>query len=125
MIVRIFDALAGTDRDVDWGNGKSVRFLLERDATPYTVTHTTVQAGTESRLCYENHAETCYCIAGEGEVAIGSETHALTRGVLYSLRPGEAHTLRASSDLHLVCVFSPPLKGPERHALGGSIHSSY
>ncbi|MET0143545.1 MAG: ectoine synthase [Ilumatobacteraceae bacterium] len=125
MIVRNFDDLAGTDRDVAWGNGQSVRFLLEQDATPYTVTHTTVRAGSESHLCYEQHAETCYCITGDGEVVIGDETHALSTGVLYSLRPGEAHRLRAFSDLHLVCVFSPPLKGPERHVLDHAGHSSY
>lgn len=126
MIIASRQLLAGTDRDVDWGNGRSVRLLVAADEQGFTVTHTTVHAGSESRLCYERHCEACYCIDGEGEVELdGGERHELRPGVLYSPGEGEPHRLRARSTLHLVCVFTPALAGTERHSLSDTEASSY
>ncbi|NEE34254.1 ectoine synthase, partial [Streptomyces sp. SID7982] len=49
-----------TVKTVDWGNGLSRRFILDADGLGYSVTDTTVRAGTKSRLEYRNHLETCY-----------------------------------------------------------------
>ncbi|HEX8742750.1 MAG TPA: ectoine synthase [Thermoleophilaceae bacterium] len=124
MIVRSRQELIGSDREVDWGNGTSVRLLVERDGSPYTVTHTTVNAGSESLLCYQRHVEACYCIEGSGEiVAEDGSVHRLEPGVMYSPGKGEPHRLRAETPLHLVCVFSPALCGSERHRLGDTASS--
>jgi len=126
MIVRSRHELAGTDRDVQWGNGSSIRLLLREDEVGLTVTHTRVNARTESHIRYERHCEACYCIAGEGEVSTPSGvTHVLEPGVLYSPMQGEAHTLRALTDLHLLCAFLPALEGFERHELCDDRYSSY
>jgi L-ectoine synthase len=126
VIVKSKRDLSGSRQDVEWGNGTSVRLLVKGDGTPFTVTHTTVRAGSQSHLCYERHLEACYCIAGEGEVIVCDGTlYELKPGVLYSPAKGEAHYLCAHSELHLVCVFLPALEGTERHSLSGHGHSSY
>ena len=123
-IVRSLATVCGTERDVAWGNGQSRRFLLEADGAPISLTDTVVLAGTESRLKYENHFEACYCIAGEGEFEVDGEIFPLRPGVMYCPEHGE-HTLRAETELRLVCAFCPPLRGDEKHDLGDGSHSSY
>lgn len=117
-----------TVKVVEWGNGLSRRFLLEADGLGYTVTDTIVRAGTGSRMEYKRHLETCYCIAGRGEVIDASgKVHAIEPGTMYALDKNEPHCLVAScdEDLRLVCVFSPALKGDERHNLESERFSHY
>jgi len=124
MIIRSLS----TVKSVDWGNGLSRRFLLEADGFGYTMTDTTVRAGTSSQIAYARHQETCYCIAGRGAVVETSgETHVIEPGTQYALDKGEAHTLVASpdEDLRLVCVFVPALSGDEHHSLDSEEFSEY
>jgi L-ectoine synthase len=124
MIVRQIDTVT----TVEWGNGLSRRFLLESDGMGYTVTDTIVRAGTKSRLEYERHLEACYCIEGSGEVVdLDGTSHPIRPGTLYALDRHDAHFLVASphEDLRLVCVFSPALRGDERHSLDGEAFSRY
>jgi L-ectoine synthase len=125
MIYRQLQDIRNSDRDVAWGNGQSRRFLVKADNVGYSLTDTIVSAGTESLLEYSNHLETCYCIEGEGEVQVGNEVYPITPGSMYALDGHEKHYLRAKSDLRLICVFSPPLVGNERHQLNGAGSSSY
>ena len=121
MIVRSLDAIQKTERDVAWGNGLSRRFLIEADGMGYSLTDTIVEPGTSSLLEYKNHLEACYCIEGEGEVVDTQtgETHRITPGTMYALDKNDKHVLSATERLRLVCVFSPALRGNERHSLGG------
>lgn len=124
MIVRRLDDVP----TVEWGNGLSRRFLLSADVMGFTVTDTTVRAGTKSRLEYRRHLEACYCIAGRGEVVdLAGNSHVLEPGTLYALDQHDPHFLIAApdSDLRLVCVFSPALHGPERHDLDDASFSHY
>lgn len=124
MIVRQLDNVT----TVDWGNGLSRRFLTEADGLGYTVTDTTVRAGSKSRLEYRRHLESCYCIEGSGEVVdLTGTSHRLTPGTLYALNEHDAHFLIADpdTDLRLVCVFSPALRGDERHSLDADGFSHY
>ncbi|MEU9282332.1 ectoine synthase [Streptomyces sp. NPDC048342] len=124
MIVRRLEEVTS----VDWGNGLSRRFLTLGDGVGYTVTDTIVHAGTKSRLEYRNHLESCYCIAGSGEVIDTEGTvHPIAPGTLYSLDRHDAHWLVAhpEEDLRLVCVFTPALRGDERHDLDSSGYSHY
>jgi L-ectoine synthase len=124
VIVRQLDNVT----TVDWGNGLSRRFLLEADGLGYTITDTTVRAGTKSQLEYRRHLESCYCIEGTGEVVdLDGTVHRLAPGTLYALDKHEAHFLIADpgADLRLVCVFSPALRGDERHSLDADRPSAY
>lgn len=124
MIIRKIDDVPS----VDWGNGLSRRFLLNSDNMGYTVTDTIVRAGTKSRLEYRNHLEACYCIEGRGEVIdLDGVAHPIEPGTLYALDRNDPHFLVAApdTDLRLVCVFSPALRGNERHSLDSAEFSHY
>jgi L-ectoine synthase len=125
MIVRHLEELIGTERDVAWGNGQSRRFLIEKDGMGYSLTDTVINAGTESRLHYKNHLEACYCISGRGEVECNGKKYPIVPGTMYALNEHDDHVLRAVETMRLVCVFTPPLRGPESHNLGGGGASHY
>lgn len=126
MIVRTLTQVIGSERDVDWGHGQSRRLLLESDGLGFAVCDTLVLAGSETHLEYKNHLEACYCIQGSGELEDEQGNRwQLAPGVLYALDRHEKHCLRARTDLRLICVFNPPLKGPERHKLEGEGSSGY
>jgi L-ectoine synthase len=113
---------------VEWGNGLSRRFLVESDGMGYTVTDTTVRAGTKSRLEYRHHLEACYCIEGTGEVVdADGRSYPLEPGTLYALDRHDPHFLIAApqEDLRLVCVFTPALRGDETHRLDSAEFSHY
>jgi len=128
MIIRSLDNIKGTDRDVDWGNGKSFRYLLAKDGMGYTLTHTVVAPNTCSLLEYKNHLEACLCVSGSGAVeslATG-KTYDIVPGIMYALDKHDAHFLIAKEEeLHLVCVFYPALVGAEKHSLEGEASSTY
>ena len=127
MYVRSIEALKGGNRDVDWGNGKSYRLLVEDDGMGFTVCHTIVRAGTQSLLHYRRHLEACYCISGEGEVEdMQGNVFPVRPGDIYVLDKHDRHYLRGGKeDLVLVSVFNPPLKGTERHDLNNPDGSAY
>lgn len=126
MIIRKLSEVTNTERDVAWGNGQSRRFLLAQDGMGYSLTDTIIDAGTESLLEYKNHLETCYCIEGEGEVEdMDGNVYPIVPGTMYALDKNDKHYLRAKTTLRLICVFTPPLKGKESHALSGGGSSSY
>ena len=115
MIIRKLSDLEKTERDVFWGNGQSRRFLIEKDCMPFSLTDTIVNAGSVSLLQYHNHFEACYCIEGEGEVECEDKVFVISPGTMYAPNKHDKHYLRAKTDMRLICVFSPPLKGAETH----------
>lgn len=126
MIVRTLQGIAGTERDVNWGNGQSRRFLLERDGMGFAFTETLILAGTNISIQYRNHVEACYCIEGSGEIEDEhGNKHPIERGTLYALDKHDPHRLRAWTDMRLISVFNPPIRGDEKHNLAGSDTSSY
>lgn len=128
MFVRSLNDVEKTDYFVDWGNGTSHRMLTEADGMGFTVCHTVVKKGSESRLEYRNHLEACYCIGGEGEVEdMNGNVYPIKVGDIYVLNQHDKHYLRGGkdTDLILVSVFNPPLKGTERHNLKGDGSSAY
>jgi L-ectoine synthase len=128
MLVRQLSDVEKTNFCVDWGNGTSHRLLTMHDRMGFTVCHTVVRAGSESRLQYRRHLEACYCIAGSGEVEdMAGRVHRIGPGTIYALDDHDEHYLRADAggDLILVSVFNPPLAGTERHNLADSLGSAY
>lgn len=128
MFARSLSDVEKTDFFVDWGNGTSHRLLTTGDGMGFTVCHTVVRAGSESRLHYKRHLEACYCIAGSGEVEdMAGAVHRIAPGTIYVLDRNDEHYLRAdaTADLVLVSVFNPPLAGTERHRLDASASSAY
>ena len=128
MFVRSLNDVEATENYVHWGNGTSHRLLTEKDQMGFTVCHTVVRAGTQSELHYRNHLEACYCIDGEGEVEdMNGTVFPIRKGDIYVLDENDRHYLRGgkNTDLVLVSVFNPPLKGTERHNLSDPSGSAY
>lgn len=122
MIVKNIEDIIGTEQDVGTKNWRSLRLLLRKDGMGFSLHHTIIKAGTETFIWYKNHLEAVYCIRGEGEIEVIEEgkTYPVRAGTLYALDGHEKHYLRASSDMHMVCVFNPPCTGREVHDEDGS-----
>jgi L-ectoine synthase len=124
LIVKSLDDVIGTEWDVHGPSWNSRRLLLEEDGMGYSLTHTVIKAGARMTLEYKSHFEACYCISGSGSVHdIKSDvTHKIFVGTIYALNKHDRHTLQADSkeDMHLVCIFNPPLTGKEVHQVDGS-----
>lgn len=125
MFIKQLNEIIASERDVPWGNGQSRRLLLEEDAMVCGLTDTLVDAGTESLMEYKNHLEACYCIDGEGELECGGAIYPLRPGTLYALDKHDRHILRAKTQLRLICVFYPALKGREKHDFSRGESSCY
>ena len=123
MIVRTVDDLKtqGSYREKP-GVWSSARYLLRRDGMGFTLTHTTIAAGSSQTMQYRNHVEGNLVIEGEGDLTeLDTGTvHPLRSGTMYALDRHDRHRIDARTDMRLVCVFSPALVGPETHDEDGS-----
>ncbi len=123
MIVRSIEDLKAQGRYQEQpGAWTSSRYLLRDDDVGFTLTQTTVAAGTVQLMEYKNHIEANLIIEGTGsvlDVATG-ETYSLGPGTMYTLDAHDRHELTAMTDLRIVCVFTPALVGKEKHDEDGS-----
>ncbi len=121
MIVRTLKEILDTPRDVKAQNWCSRRLLLEEDGMGFSMHHTVIYAGTQTRIWYQHHLEGVYCVEGVGSVELipSGETFRIEPGTLYALNKNDEHWLRAETDLHLICTFNPPLVGNETHDENG------
>lgn len=115
MIVRSVSEIVGSERDVHGNGWMSRRLVLADDAIGYSVHETTLEPGVELPFEYRRHRETVYCIEGEGSIEdVGSGvTVPLRPGTMYSAGVGEAHVVRAETQVKVLCVFTPALAGAE------------
>lgn len=116
MIVRKLEDII-EESSVEADNWTSRRLLLARDGMGFSMHDTVLKAGTTTQMWYRNHVEAVYCVDGQGKLLdLGSgEVHTIRPGTLYALDAHDRHTLHAESDLRVICVFNPPLVGPETH----------
>ena len=121
MIVRDVSDLAGTERDVVTDNWASRRLLLKHDGMGFSLHETTIFAGTQTPIWYQNHLEAVFCVAGEGEIEMVPDgtIHPIRPGVMYALNEHDRHLLRAHTEMRMLCVFNPPLSGREVHDKNG------
>ena len=121
MIVRTLSDIDGTDLDVHGDGWRAQRLLVRDDGLGFSLSETTVEAGTELNVWYKHHQEACYVIEGEAEITERDTgaVHRIGPGSAYA--PGQdRHVIRVISPLRLVCVFSPALTGRETHDADGS-----
>lgn len=123
MIIRHHDELHKEGRlKQKHGVWSSARYLLRDDNVGFTLTQTTVAAGQSQIMQYKHHIEANLIIEGEAvltDLASG-ETHTMTAGSMYTLDKHDRHQLDATTDLRIVCVFTPALYGTETHDEHGS-----
>lgn len=116
MIVRRLTELDDS-ASVEAENWTSRRLLLAADGMGFSMHDTVLKAGTSTQMWYRNHLEAVYCVEGKGHILdLGTgEVHRIEPGTLYALNDNDQHTLHAETDLRVICVFNPPLVGPETH----------
>ncbi len=127
MIVRtLAEAEKSSRRVVDpKGNWDSVRLLLKDDNMGFSFHITTIYAGADFQMHYQNHLESVYCMSGEGEVETlddgpdGNRKYPIKSGTVYILDKNDKHVLRAFSEMKMACVFKPPVTGKEVHNTEG------
>lgn len=122
MIVRTLKDCENSDRLVDGGNWQSVRMSLKDDKMGFSFHITTIFAGTETPIHYQNHLESVYCMSGNGEVetVADGKVYKIEAGTLYILDKHDKHLLRGGTeDMKMACVFNPPLSGREVHDENG------
>jgi L-ectoine synthase len=122
MIVRNLQAAETTGRRIRSENWESTRLLLKGDNIGFSFHITTIYAGTETPIWYQNHLESVYCMEGVGEVETVDDgtIHHIKPGTIYILDKHDRHLLRATTQMKLACVFNPPLHGTEVHDENGA-----
>lgn len=124
MIVRQLDQAEKSDRRIvsPDGNWESTRMLLKNDNMGFSFHITTIYAGADFEMHYQNHLESVYCISGEGEVETlaDGKRYPIQPGTLYILDQHDKHILRAFKEMKMACVFNPPLNGTEVHNSDGA-----
>lgn len=103
-------------------NWESTRLLLKDDGMGFSFHITTIYAGADFQMHYQNHLESVYCISGRGEVKTldDDKVYPIEPGTIYVLDKHDKHRLRAFEDLTVACVFNPPLNGKEVHNAEGA-----
>ncbi len=121
MIVRSLGEITGTERETSAATWSSRRFLLKEDGMGFSLHDTIIHAGTTTEMHYQNHLEAVYCIEGKGTLKDISNDceHQIEAGTMYALSGNEKHVLVAEEQMRMVCVFNPPVVGPETHDANG------
>lgn len=117
MIVRKLSEIRKTDRLVKSNGWESARLLLKDDGMGFSFHLTTMFAGEELKMHYQNHLEAVFVLKGTGTIEdLGTgETHKLAPGVMYALNANDKHIVRPETDILTACVFNPPVTGQEVH----------
>lgn len=122
MIVRKLGEVTGSEDDVSAPGWNSRRLLLARHEMGFSLHDTIIEAGAELPMWYRYHLEAVYCIEGEGELESREtgERWQIESGTVYALNKNDRHTLRARTQMRMVCVFNPPVTGQEVHDKDGA-----
>jgi len=122
MIVRTLEEISGTERETSAETWTSRRLLLKSDGMGFSLHDTILYAGTTTEMEYQNHLESVYCIEGKGRLKdlSNDREYPIEPGTMYALSGNERHILIADEQLRMVCVFNPPIVGPETHDQNGA-----
>ena len=99
---------------------RSARFLTVDDGMGFSYHLNRCDADSAAHLWYKHHWESNHILSGTGRVEDLStgESWELAPGMLYNVGPKDRHRVTAKTDIHLLSVFSPPLRGDEQHDAG-------
>ncbi|NIJ15789.1 ectoine synthase [Sphingobium vermicomposti] len=122
MIVRKLQAIRKSDQNVRTEQWESARLLLKDDDMGFSFHVTTMYAGEEIHMHYQNHLEAVLVLKGTGTIEdLGTGvTHRLASGVMYALNAHDKHVVRPETDILTACVFNPPVTGREVHDENGA-----
>lgn len=117
---------AGKELVVANGQARTLRMLTQADDVGFGFSVAHLKAGAQSVLWYKHHWEANHILSGTGEVTdlTSGQSWKLEPGVAYNVGPRDRHRLSASTDLDLLSVFSPALRGDEMHDADGALPPS-
>ena len=122
MIVRTAAGEHGGPNHSTFATGSSLRLLTRIDGVGFSLHDTRLEAGATLDLWYKNHIEANYVIEGTGvltNVETGEEFD-VRPGFMYTLDKHDRHQMTTTSDMRIICVFTPALVGSEKHDEDGS-----
>ena len=122
MNIKTIRQIEGTERQVRFNGGISLRLLLASDGMGFSLNKTIVEIGGPYRWHYKNHLEACFCVRGRGEIRDLSTgfIYTILPDMIYILNKHDAHEFTAHEETVLISVFNPPLIGSETHQQDGS-----
>jgi len=126
MNIRTIEQIQGTERDVQFTGGNSLRLILESDNMGFAFMKTMIPKGEPHHWHYPEHLEACFCIKGNGiltDIESGNK-HQIVPDTMYILDKHDDHLFQALEDTILISVFNPPLSGKETHDKDGCYHLS-
>ncbi|MCC2602364.1 ectoine synthase [Sphingopyxis yananensis] len=117
MIIRHLNEIRSSEHNIRSDGWVSARMLLKDDGMGFSFHITTMFAGTELKMHYQNHLESVFVLKGTGTIENleTGEIHKLEPGVLYVLNEHDRHIVRPATDILTACVFNPPVTGREVH----------
>ncbi len=109
-------------KGVTFTGGKSYRTVLKKDNLGFAMMKTVVDKGGAYKWHYKNHKEACMCISGNGilEDLTTGEKHIIEPGITYLVDNHQPHLFTAITEVVLISVFNPPLRGDETHDADGN-----
>lgn len=109
-------------KGVKFTGGTSYRTVLKSDGMGFAMMKTVIEKGGAYLWHYKNHKEACYCISGIGilEDLESGEIHQIEEGVTYLVDNHQRHKFTAITEVILISVFNPPLRGDETHDKEGN-----
>lgn len=122
MFIRKLNEIRKSDRHVESKGWHSDRLVLKDDGMGFSFHVTTMYAGEELHMHYQNHLEAVLVLKGSGTIEdLGTGlTHELKAGVMYALNDHDKHIVRPTEDILCACVFNPPVTGREVHDESGA-----
>jgi len=109
-------------KGVEFTGGKSYRAVLKDDNMGFAMMKTVIDIGGPYKWHYKNHQEACMCISGIGIIKdlSNNSLHEIKAGVTYLIDKNQPHLFTAYTEVVLVSVFNPPLRGDETHDSEGN-----
>ena len=128
MFVKRVDEMRAAGKEMVAANGqaRTTRMLTKADGIGFGFSDVHLAAGAQALLWYKHHWEANHVVSGSGNVTdlTTGQIWALGAGVAYCVGPKDRHRLSATTDLHILSVFSPPLVGEEQHDDDGALAPS-
>jgi L-ectoine synthase len=102
---------------VNFNGGISYRSVLLKNNMGFAMMKTCINKGGPYLWHYKNHKEACYCVTGNGFVKDldTGEISNIYPGITYLVDNNQKHEFTAITDVVLISVFNPPLRGDETH----------
>ena len=117
MIVKTIKQIEGSDRDVKFKEGRSLRLILASEKMGFSFHKTIIEKGKIGHWHYLNHLESCYCVSGKGVLTNlkTNEVFNIEPESIYLLNENDDHLFEAIEETVLISVFNPPVTGNEVH----------